>query len=81
MRLPFASVLSGVVCGLFVAGAVVLSSPASARSTFDSTYGYERTWNAALRLVRVDLGMKVTEKDDFESWEREPMKGHRLKSV
>lgn len=25
--------------------------------------------------------MKVTEKDDFDSWEKEPMKGHRLKSV
>jgi len=25
--------------------------------------------------------MKITEKDDFYSWEKEPMKGHRLKSV
>lgn len=25
--------------------------------------------------------MKVTEKDDFDSWEKEPMKGHRLKSI
>jgi hypothetical protein len=37
---------------------------AAAKSSFESTYGYERTWNAALRLVRVDLGLKVTEKDE-----------------
>ena len=30
----------------------------------DSTYGFDRTWNAAIRLVRVDLGLKVTEKDE-----------------
>jgi hypothetical protein len=37
---------------------------ASARSAYESTYGYDRTWNAALRLVRVDLGFKITEKDE-----------------
>ena len=37
---------------------------ASAKSTYESPYGYDRTWNAALRLVRVDNGWKVTEKDD-----------------
>ncbi|MGH7295368.1 MAG: hypothetical protein ACRELB_10565, partial [Polyangiaceae bacterium] len=31
-------------------------------------YGYERTWNAALRLVRVDNGWKVTEKDDANGY-------------
>jgi hypothetical protein len=36
----------------------------TAKATYESGYGYERTWNAALRLVRVDLGFKVTEKDD-----------------
>lgn len=45
--------------------AVLLSSgTAEARSVFDSSYGFERTYNAALRLVRIDLGLKVTEKDD-----------------
>jgi hypothetical protein len=37
---------------------------AEAKSTYESPYGYERTWNAALRLVRVDNGWKVTEKDE-----------------
>ena len=50
--------------GSLVAAAIVMTGPeASARSAYDSTYGYDRTWNAALRLVRVDLGFKVTEKD------------------
>ena len=48
-----------------VTAAVALTAGgASAKSTYESPYGYERTWNAALRLVRVDNGWKVTEKDD-----------------
>jgi hypothetical protein len=53
---------------LFSAGLallVILATPAAdARSSFDSPYGFERTYNAALRLVRIDMGLKVTEKDD-----------------
>ena len=57
--------LVGVVSGLVVSAAVALTAPgASAKSTYESPYGYDRTWNAALRLVRVDNGWKVTEKDD-----------------
>ena len=37
---------------------------ASAKAMYESPYGYDRTWNAALRLVRVDMGFKVTEKDE-----------------
>ncbi len=36
---------------------------ASARVSFESPYTQEQTYNAALRLVRVDLGFNVTEKD------------------
>jgi hypothetical protein len=43
-------------------------SPASAKSAYDSAYGFDRTWNAGLRLVRVDLGLKVTEKDDANGY-------------
>ena len=51
--------------GLVVAGAIVLSGPqASAKSSYESAYGFDRTWNAAVRLVRVDMGLKVTEKDE-----------------
>ena len=41
---------------------------AQAKSIYESPYGYARTWNAALRLVRVDNGWKVTEKDDASGY-------------
>lgn len=51
--------------GLVVAGGIILSGPqASAKSSYESGYGFDRTWNAAVRLVRVDMGLKVTEKDE-----------------
>jgi hypothetical protein len=40
------------------------SEPASAKSAYESAYGFERTWNAGMRLVRVDLGLKIAEKDE-----------------
>jgi hypothetical protein len=59
------AVLVGILSGIAVTGAIALTAPgADARSTLESPYGYDRTWNAALRLVRVDNGWKVTEKDD-----------------
>jgi len=61
--------LVGVVSGLVVSAAIALTAPgASAKSTYESPYGYDRTWNAALRLVRVDNGWKVTEKDDANGY-------------
>jgi hypothetical protein len=48
-----------------VGAAVAVTAPgAAAKSAYESPYGYDRTWNAVLRLVRVDNGWKVTEKDD-----------------
>jgi hypothetical protein len=38
-------------------------SPAVARSVRDEPYPYETTWNAALRLLRVDLGCTINERD------------------
>jgi hypothetical protein len=52
----------GGLAAVLVAAAIV-AVPASAKSTYESPYGYDRTWNAALRLVRVDNGWKITEKD------------------
>jgi hypothetical protein len=55
----------GVAMGLSVAAAIVLTgTPADARTSYDSAYGFDRTWNAAIRLVRVDMGLKLLEKDD-----------------
>ena len=54
---------------LMVAAIVcVPSATASAKSNYDSAYGFDKTWNAGLRLVRVDLGLKVTEKDDSNGY-------------
>lgn len=47
-----------------ISAAAAIGAQADAKVSYESGYGYERTWNAALRLVRVDLGLKVTEKDD-----------------
>jgi hypothetical protein len=58
--------LRGVALGLSLTASALFFAGADAvgRSSYDSPYGYDRTWNATLRLVRVDLGLKVVEKDD-----------------
>src|ERR1700753_2228112 len=56
--------LLGALSGAAITAALAVAVGADAKSTYDSPYGYDRTWNAALRLVRVDNGWKVTEKDD-----------------
>ena len=60
----FKAALVGIVAGGAVTCAITLSAPgADAKSTYESAYGYDRTWNAAVRLVRVDNQWKVTEID------------------
>jgi hypothetical protein len=53
--------------GLAGAAALVallsLSAETDAKTTFDSAYTFEQTFNAALRLVHIDLGLKITERD------------------
>ncbi len=41
---------------------------ASAKTGFDSAYTYDQTWTASLRLVRVDLGLKISEKDEHDGF-------------
>ena len=60
----FASLWAGIVAAGLAGGATT----AHARATCRSPYGYERTWNAALRLVRVNNGWKVTEKDEANGY-------------
>jgi hypothetical protein len=44
--------------------AVILSpADASASAAYTSPYTFEQTFGTALRLIRVDLGLKITEKD------------------
>jgi hypothetical protein len=57
--------LVGLLAGLLVAAAITATTlGADAKSSYESPYGFDRTWNAALRLVRVDNGWSVTEKDE-----------------
>jgi hypothetical protein len=42
---------------------LVAPSLAAARSVRDEPYPLESTWNAAVRLVRVDMGCTITERD------------------
>ena len=55
-------------CVALVAALAFTVVVAQAKSTYESPYGYERTWNAAVRFVRVDNGWKVTEKDDADGY-------------
>lgn len=61
MRRLFAT---SAAAGLLFCGVVAVVGESGAKSTYDSPYSYAQTWNTALRLVRVDLGLKVVEKDE-----------------
>jgi hypothetical protein len=59
----------GTIAGLGVAAAIMLSPPlAEAKASYESPYGFDRTWNSALRYIRVDQGYKVTEKDETNGY-------------
>jgi hypothetical protein len=59
-RLTLALVLTGALALVPVA---LVTRDADAKAAYESPYSYTQTWNAALRLVVVDLAYKVTEKD------------------
>lgn len=49
---------------LFLSLAVMaLASGAEARTVRDQPFSREHTWNAAIRLIRVDMGCAITERD------------------
>lgn len=60
-RLLQAAVLFLAVAG--VTASVLDSTDASAAVAHDATYTFDQTFGTALRMVRVDMGLKVTEKD------------------
>ncbi|MFO0676429.1 MAG: hypothetical protein U0169_07840 [Polyangiaceae bacterium] len=72
-RLVVSSVVSGAAFALAWGAFGIASSgegtvgsavhEARASMNYESTYGFDRTWNAAIRLVRVDMGFAITEKD------------------
>lgn len=59
--LPF---LAGVAAVELLPAGTALESPAFAKTSRDSPYAFEQTWNSAVRLLRVDLGYKIDEKDE-----------------
>jgi hypothetical protein len=56
--------LAGSALLSLVSPAPFAEGEAQAKSGRDSAYTFEQTWNSALRLVRVDLGFKIVEKDE-----------------
>ncbi len=70
MRLIFAKGLAALVpralavCTLLAVPYALSATNANAKTAYESSYGFDRTWNAGMRLVRVDLGLKISEKDE-----------------
>jgi hypothetical protein len=51
---------------LALGGPALVTLPAEvaeAATAYESPYTFDQTWSSALRLVRVDLGLAITEKD------------------
>jgi hypothetical protein len=60
---PWAKKASLVLAAGTLLGALVRSRSVEAKAGFDSPYTLAQTYNAALRLVRVDMGLAITERD------------------
>jgi hypothetical protein len=58
-------VKAGTIAAAAVSLAVSMSAarPAQARVTQDERYSFDVTWNTAVRLIRVDFGFAITERD------------------
>ncbi len=57
--------LAAFAAPVVVASALATSMhEAHATASYDSAYGFDRTWNAAVRFIRVDRSYKIIEKDD-----------------
>jgi len=53
-----------LLCALVVpVGVLVYSGEVRASAGYSSPYAFDQTYSTALRMLRVDLGYKVTEKD------------------
>ena len=63
-----AMVVIGGAALLAFGAASYSAGEARAKSSYESAYGFDRTWNAGLRLVRIDMALKVTEKDDANGY-------------
>jgi hypothetical protein len=52
-----------LACAFFAGSLLLAPSFAEARQWTDLPYPIEQSWNAAIRLVRVDMGFSITERD------------------
>jgi hypothetical protein len=52
-----------LTCAFFAGSLLLAPSFAEARQSIDLPYPVEQSWNAAIRLVRVDMGFTITERD------------------
>ncbi len=60
---PWAKNASLALAASILVGTVVRARSVEAKAGFDSPYTLAQTYNTALRLVRVDMGLTITERD------------------
>lgn len=52
-----------LLAGAALAVTLVVGRPAAARTVRDQPYSFATTWNAVVRLLHVDFGFPITERD------------------
>lgn len=70
-RSLWSTVVGIALCVSFVAGPVlvdVTTHDALAATSFESPYTLDQTWGTAVRLLRVDMGLEITEKDQAHGY-------------
>ncbi len=72
MRRSLASALVGMALGVcLVTGPVLVVEhlhEAAAATAYESPYTFDQTWGTAVRLLRVDMGLEITEKDQAHGY-------------
>lgn len=72
MRRSVGSALVGIALGVaFVAGPLLVDEhrqEALAATGYESPYTFDQTWGTAVRLLRVDMGLEITEKDQAHGY-------------
>jgi hypothetical protein len=72
MRRSLWSALVGIALGVsFLAGPMLVGvdqQEALAATAYESPYTFDQTWGTAVRLLRVDMGLEITEKDQAHGY-------------
>jgi hypothetical protein len=84
MTRSFRCALAVAACALALVVIAGSAREASGSVAYDSPYTFEQTFGSALRLVRVDLGLKIVEKDEAAGYilfeYKSPESGKRVTS-